>query len=398
MSIQHPQTQLGLYVAFDKPLQELYERLGDVVLLPVAADGKPLAEAESFEATQKAAYLRQLSTNDVAVRCGTASGNVYAITFAELRSLQQFLAENELLRAAALINGPGGHSLFLRVEGFRPKTTTLPDCQWLGEGAGVVVRVRSPFTPSCRWQNPHKPLELAFSQIRWGEGEERFKPELFEFLYGKSESLDSRGRCTINYPYWAAGFADQSNVRFDPEDGNFYSFNKESDSWVEIAVEYVEHRLIAFLAENGKRPGNAVLRQCCNRRQLREFMGALKAVAATRISDTATNLRTFIRDCLEGHGGSDVTGEELYSAFRLYCSSRREPLLPEPRFQKHTPSLIANAYQIGRSNSIIRDGACRRGYHNLRLKLAVYAPATEVSQPAGTAGTAGTGKCTIRGT
>src|ERR1035437_8842863 len=120
-------------------------RVGQVVLVPFADDGKALAQPASFKATQTAAYLRQLSTNDVAVRCGTASGDLCAITFAEPRALQQFLAENELLRATALLSGPGGHTLFLRVAGFLPKTTMLPACKWLGEEADVVVRVRSPF-------------------------------------------------------------------------------------------------------------------------------------------------------------------------------------------------------------------------------------------------------------
>jgi hypothetical protein len=399
MSVQNPQTQLAPYVAFDKPLQELYERLGQVVLVPFADDGKALAEPRSFEATQTAAYLRQLSKNNVAVRCGTASGNLCAITFPELQALRQFLDLNQALRETALLSGPGGLTILFRIDGFRPVTTSLPNARWHGEDAVVPLCLRRPFTKNFSWRNNHSPVELEFSDIEWEECVAAiFKPQHIAFIYGDPFIFDSKAKCSVNFPYWAAGFAAEWRVKYCPDDRQFYSYDDDTDSWATVSVVYIQKLLLQFLVQNGKRAGNAALQQSCNQRQLREMVGALRLVAASPVGDTSKLLKEFIENCLEGDRDSDVTGEELYRAFRVYCERLREPLMLEPRFQKQVPGLIEHAYQIGRSNSIIRDGACRRGYHNLRLKLSVYSPAADVSQPAGTAGTAGTGKCTIRGT
>jgi hypothetical protein len=312
-----------------------------------------------------------------------------AITFTELPALQRFLEHNPPLRETALLSGPNGFTLFIRIDGFRPRTTTVPYCKWLGQNELVPVCLRRKFTQTYTWNNKHKPLELSFSEIIWPDGMERmFAFEQVEFTYHSPFYADRKGNPVLNLPYWSALFARINTVKYCPGSQTFYQRDVEAQEWVELSITHIKAAMLEFMLQNGGRPGYEVLLRPCSDRQLDDLIKSLRLVAIGEDEDAGKALNAFVADCLEAHTGTDVTVAELYSAFVGFCQRGQQPHLTQAQFCDRSPALIQSRFAIGRSNSIDRNGKARRGYYNLRLKLSVHSSAPEV---AGTVGTAGTG-------
>ena len=125
-------SDLARYAQFYDKLLALYERFGKVVFVPVSNDRRLRGHVTCFEATKTAWYLRELITQDLALRCGTASCALSAILFSEEHLLAHFLEHNPLLRHTALLVAPTGFTLFLCINGFQPQTNHPADLQMVG--------------------------------------------------------------------------------------------------------------------------------------------------------------------------------------------------------------------------------------------------------------------------
>jgi hypothetical protein len=308
--------------------------------------------------------------------------------FSEEQVFQTFLLSNPGLRETAVLNGPEGVILFIRIEGFRPRTTTLPFCKWLGEAATVRLCLRRKFTATYKWLNNCTPLALSFSEIVWPDGiRRRFALESLEFTYHAPFGRDSRGKTNVNYPYWSARFALARLVKYCPGSDRFYVYDDEAKEWAETSLAYVKSELLHFLLQEAIRTGCEAL-EPCTEKQLNDLVKSLRVVAIGDEEGGDEALSAFVTECLEGHAGSDVTVEELFSAFEGFCARRRQQRLTKAQFFDKSAPMIQRRFSIGRSNSVTRNGRARRGYYNLRLKLVVHTVTGEVL---GTAGTAGTG-------
>jgi hypothetical protein len=376
------------YVQFDEPLREAYSRLDRALLVPLSDDGEVLRDSHgvpfktpsNFEASQTAAYLRELSTSAIGVLCGAASDDLYAVGFTNPQVLKEFLQNNPTLLQTATLSGPGGIVFFFRVPDFCPRTTELPGCKWYGAKAIVPIRLRRKFTTNYEWSKGCKPMRIDFSQIHWSpEVESIFRPQVVQGYYHTPFLDEGKGRRILNYSFWACYFSLEARVRFCIADERFYKFDCNVLDWLVIPVGQIKADLHRFLLQQGRKREFAPLLRPRSKKELNELIQALRIVAIGQFGDAVKALERFVTECLEKHGDSDITVEEMFVAFCSFCRLSALPVMTRARFLDEGPRPIKQVFGIGRSNSIIRNGTARRGYHNLRLKLSV-APSEDKSE------------------
>jgi hypothetical protein len=350
-------------------LVNIYERLSRAVLMPHERDRKP-TRVLTFDATQEAVHVRLLMTHDVSVCCGIVSENLCAIVLETLASLEAFLHLNPGLRNTSWLAAGERFVLFVRIEGFCPQSRLFSDCTWAGDKYFIQVYAKDPLGIKYTWLNDLAPIHLNFVDIHWPpQIARRFYPERAEFHYGKPFIEEKIGKLKINGAYWAGLFSLCELVRFNYPDKAFYRFLPEARAWNQVTREELAGALYAFMRQESLTV--EILNGMLDPRAIEELLDSLQLVAVDRVCDPSKELHQFVSAHVERHTDGDISTEELYNCYREWCARGQRPALSKDQFLHVSRGVIANIFGIGRSHSVLRNGAARRGYHNLRLAVAV---------------------------
>jgi hypothetical protein len=173
-------------------IDQLLERLGPAVLLPIPAGGKrpasPGWQRHSLLAMQGPAYRAQLeSSPNIGVLLGSSSGGLCSIDVDDDEHLAAFLELNPMLKAALQTRRSRGANIWVRIQGDFPKLhplylkegkdekdRPLKWGEWRANGGQTVICGSAQDEDKGETEPiPYKivvdakPLEIAFEEITW---------------------------------------------------------------------------------------------------------------------------------------------------------------------------------------------------------------------------------------
>ena len=221
----------------------------------------------TWESTQAGDYRALLDEpgNGIAVYLGAASGGLCAIDFDQDADFDAFLALNPALAATTRSRGSRGCMLWIRVAGEYPASCN-PDhkhFEWRADRRLSMIAGRHPKGMEYELLVDAPPVQMAFAEIVWpagwqlpwadaGDAELRQK-------FGQPFYINAKKAFKgINESYWAALFARENEIFFDPNELEFYEYQPatglyEAQSEDSLRTR-ISERLLAASREIGE-PG-----------------------------------------------------------------------------------------------------------------------------------------------
>jgi hypothetical protein len=291
------------------------------------------------------------------------------IWFASQEGLERFMANNPGLNATVLSESPTGFTVWLRIEGFCPRTQDLGTCMWQSDGAWVMVYNRDVFGPEFKLRRGSVIVQIPFGQLVLGSvAEKAVRHQMVESLYGKPFASDEHGRNQLNYSYWAYYFGSDRGLKYHPGQKRFMRWKGEENRWCPIHQETVMNELQQFLFHFGQASGLKILQNILPEKDLLMLLKNLKIVAVGDFAEEADGLDAFLAERVEHKRGYDVTTEEMFLAYSCFCQNHRVPALTKHEFTRKLPILMKEKFGITPGHSLIRDGGARRGYRHVALR------------------------------
>jgi P4 family phage/plasmid primase-like protien len=305
--------------------------LGDEVFFVPCEWGtkKPLVTyvERPFESTKTPAYRAVFEVNqiNVAVYLGKASGGLCAIDFDRDEDLAGFLDVNPSLAGTLRSRGSRGGMVWVRIVNSsecRVQSGTAADACGEASLPGLSGRRDGdigaiPYPESCttkhfEWRADHRlstiwgrhpkgmdytlvveaaPAVLAFSEIMWPAGWElpwvtaaaEAETAALAKEYGQPFYTNKDGKVTgINERYWAALYARENRVLYDPDEKAFYRYTEGNGIWQQATPESIRETISARILEVSRESRQFSLEIQITLTRLNAVVSALKGIVERR--------------------------------------------------------------------------------------------------------------------
>ena len=358
----------------------------------------------TLQESHQADNLSLLACSDIGVVCGAPSHNLAVIRFREEKHRADFLVNNPLLKDTLLTSSPGCFCVWVRIEGWYPKNREHPSCGWVSSDKCVVVATRQPDSRN-RFDNHGHPVTLKFKEIVWPDADLAmcwaFQMASMEY---EITVLDKHGDEVVNDDFLASMFTNMhANVFFNPVTGTFYErlADGQNKTYHVEEVKKSFHGILSYIRQQANKPavktsgeatGKAPLHVDTGLKYLATLVELLKILAVKPIDvpeaaapvpmktadAEAKGFDEFILTQLEPALGQDLTVAEAFTAYTDYCALEDHPRYLVRQFRDRLGDAVKREFGIGKNHDTIRDGMCRRGFRNLRLKRKDVEPKIEI--------------------
>lgn len=246
-----------------------------------------------FEATQTPAYRYALASDEfnIAVYLGQMSGGLCALDFDKDEDLAAFLAANGPLAATTRSRGSRGGMVWVRVEGEFPASCNTARFEWRANGRLSTIYGQHPKGMDYAVLVAAPPVVVKFADIRWPEGwelpwvgaPERDAAAALAKEYGQPFYTSKEGRVTgINERYWAALYARENRVIYDPDEKTFYRYEPESGLWQPVTAEIVREVISGRILEASRESRQFSLEIQITQTKLKAVVSALMGIVEER--------------------------------------------------------------------------------------------------------------------
>jgi putative DNA primase/helicase len=281
------------------PLQRFTELLGeDVFFVPCSRGTKtplrPYADI-SFDTTKSADYraIFDAESANIAVFLGKASGGLCAIDFDADEDLAEFLSLNPSLTTTTRSRGSRGGMLWIRIDGDYPESCNPSHkrFEWRADKRLSMIYGQHPKGMAYHLVVDRQPVEVSFTSIVW--------PETWELpwvnkdgdstavalarKYGEPFYEDEQGRVLgINERFWAALYAHENHVLYDPDEKNFYLYDPDRGLWRAVTQENIRETLGHRIFEISRESNRPSLERQITQHKLKAVVSALTGIAEQR--------------------------------------------------------------------------------------------------------------------
>ena len=281
------------------PLETIENLLGtDTFFVPCEwGTKKPLVTytERPFEATKSDAYraVLNLPQTNLAVYLGKASGGLCAIDFDADEDLAAFLAVNPKLATTTRSRGSRGGMVWLRVLGEYPESCNPEHkhFEWRADQRLSTIYGRHPAGMDYILTVATPPVAVAFAEIIWPDGWElpwvgaaaRAVTAALAKEFGQPFYTNKDGRVTgINERYWAALFARENRVLYDPDEKTFFRYEDYSGLWQPITPEKIREDISARILDASREAQQFTLEIQITQTKLKAVTGALMGIIEKR--------------------------------------------------------------------------------------------------------------------
>jgi P4 family phage/plasmid primase-like protien len=248
-----------------------------------------------FEATQSEAYRAVLNgaESNIAVYLGKASGGLCAIDFDGEGDLAAFLALNPKLATTTRSRGNRGGMIWLRVQGDYPESCNPEHkrFEWRADKRLSTIYGRHPQGMDYTLVVDAPPVTLAFADIQWPTDWElpwvaaAQRDEATELAkeYGQPFYTNKDGKVTgINERYWAALYARENRVLYDPDEKAFYLYSDCTGLWQLVTPENIRETISCRILEISRESRQFTLEIQITQTRLNAVVSALKGIVERR--------------------------------------------------------------------------------------------------------------------
>ena len=279
------------------PLETIEPLLGaDAFLVPCIHGTKMPAVTYTqrpFEATLTPAYRHALASGEfnIAVYLGEMSGGLCALDFDQDEDLAAFLAVNPPLAATTRSRGSRGGMVWFRITGEFPPSCTTKHFEWRANGRLSTIYGRHPKGMDYALLVAAPPVAVTFAEIIWPDGWElpwvgaaqRDAVAALAKEYGQPFYTNKDGKVNgINERYWAALYARENRVLFDPDEKNFYRYTDETGLWEIITPESIREVISGRILEISREAQQFTLEIQITQTRLNAVVSALKGIVERR--------------------------------------------------------------------------------------------------------------------
>ena len=281
----------------ESPLDRFSALLGDDVFFVPCIWGTKMPAVtytqRPFEATQTPAYRSALASGEfnIAVYLGQMSGGLCALDFDKDEDLAAFLAINQNLANTTRSRGSRGGMVWFRIEGEFPASCTTSQFEWRANGRLSTIFGLHPNGIDYVLTVESTPVSLPFSEIGWPDGwqlpwvgaAERGAAEALAKEYGQPFYTNKDGKVNgINERYWAALYARENRVLFDPDEKSFYRYTADTGLWETITPESIREVISCRILEISREAQQFTLEIQITQTRLNAVVSALKGIAEQR--------------------------------------------------------------------------------------------------------------------
>jgi hypothetical protein len=365
------------------PLETIEPLLGaDAFLVPCIQGTKMPAVTYTqrpFEATRTPAYRHALASGEfnIAVYLGQMSGGLCALDFDQDEDLAAFLAVNPPLAATTRSRGSRGGMVWLRVTGEFPASCTTKHFEWRANGRLSTIYGRHPKGMDYTLLVAAPPVAVAFAEIIWPDGwelpwvgaAERDAVAALAKEYGQPFYTNKDGKVNgINERYWAALYARENRVLFDPDEKNFYRYTDDTGLWEIITPESIREVISGRILEISRESQQFTLEIQITSARLNAVVSTLKGIVerrdAFKVKQRYIHVANGVIRFVE-----DVRGKRWQRCCWLWWRCRRQPVreesVPQGIVQSHGTNEIAEIrFRAGGSPQ----GGCLTD-HNTKIDL-----------------------------
>lgn len=279
------------------PLGKLSALLGDAAFFVPCIWGTKMPAVtyaqRPFEATLTSAYRHLLASGafNIAVYLGRMSGGLCALDFDRDEDLAAFLAANVTLATTTRTRGRRGGMVWLRVEGEFPASCVTERFEWRANGRLSTIYGRHPKGMDYALVVDAPPLAVKFADIQWPDGWElpwvgaaaRNAMAALAREYGQPFYTNKEGKVTgINERYWAALYARENRVFYDPDEKTFYRYEPESGLWQPVTPESLREVISGRILEASREARQFTLEIQITQTKLKAVVGALMGIVEQR--------------------------------------------------------------------------------------------------------------------
>lgn len=226
-------------------LSQIYSAVGArAVLLPVRRGEKKPArvawQKTTFADTQEPDYQEELARSDVGVLLGSAGGGVCTVDCDTDAAADSFVAANPIAAGTLRTRGARGCNFWFRVRGQIPRGCKLmlgdeAVGEWRADGNQTKIAGLHPGTGrDYEWVVDAPAVEIAFDDIAWPAGwtGECIKTDFDRLVeeYGAPYAASKRS-VSLNQTFFAARFAAENGLLFEPDENRFYLYEPERGLW-----------------------------------------------------------------------------------------------------------------------------------------------------------------------
>jgi P4 family phage/plasmid primase-like protien len=246
-----------------------------------------------FEATQTPAYRFALASGEfnIAVYLGQMSGGLCALDFDRDEDLAAFLAVNPVLATTTRSRGSRGGMVWLRVTDEFPASCTTKHFEWRANGRLSTIFGRHPKGMDYTMLVEAAPVAVTFAELQWPDGWDlpwvgaaaRDAAEALAREYGQPFYTNKDGKVNgINERYWAALYARENRVLFDPDEKTFYRYAAETGLWETITPESIREVISGRILEISREAQQFTLEIQITQARLNAVVSALKGIVERR--------------------------------------------------------------------------------------------------------------------
>ncbi len=297
------------------PLETIEPLLGaDAFLVPCIHGTKMPAVTYTqrpFEATLTPAYRHALASGEfnIAVYLGQMSGGLCALDFDQDEDLAAFLAVNPTLATTTRSRGSRGGMVWVRIlprqkasgvsalgsrkhgEADFPPSCTTKQFEWRANGRLSTIYGRHPKGMDYTLLVTAPAVAVKFAEIVWPDGwelpwvgaAERDAVAALAKEYGQPFYTNKDGKVNgINERYWAALYARENRVLFDPDEKNFYRYTDETGLWENITPENIREVISGRILEISREAQQFTLEIQITQARLNAVVSALKGIVERR--------------------------------------------------------------------------------------------------------------------
>lgn len=281
------------------PLDRFTALLGeDVFFVPCEWGTKvPLVTyvERPFAGTKTPAYqaLFHVEPTNIAVYLGRASGGLCAIDFDADTDLTRFLELNPPLATTTRSRGSRGGMLWLRIEGDYPESCNPEHkhFEWRADGRLSTIHGRHPKGMDYALVVNTPPVTVPFASIVWPadwelpwvtrDGEDAAAALAKE--YGQPFYTNKEGRVTgINERYWAALYARENRVLYEPDEKSFYFYEAGKGLWQLVTQETIREVISQRILEVSRESRQFTLEIQITQTKLKAIVSALMGIVENR--------------------------------------------------------------------------------------------------------------------